>query len=635
MGDLYRGYIKTKNKQAAEKFKGRTDFKTLDEVQAFPEYAGILEKDTMFIDIDDSEQSEILMNIVEALQLDCRVICTSRGKHFIFKNTQLHQCKTKATLACGLTADIKVGYVNAYEVLKTDGEDRFCEWDIEPGAHYQEVPKWLLPVGKKKLDFIDMAAGDGRNQELFNYILTLQSNDFSVEEARETIRIINSYVLKDPLSDQEIETILRDDAFKKPVFFNGSHFLFDRFAAYMKNTQHVVMINGNLHIYQNGVYLNGYRHIEAEMIRTIPDLSDAKRKEVLKYMQLICEKVEPADARYVAFRNGIYDVVTDTMQDFSPSIVITNKIPWDYNPQAFNELTERTLNKLACGDPTVRALLEECIGYCFYRRSELGKAFILTGEKNNGKSTFLDMVKAVLGEENISALDLKELGDRFSTSMMFGKLANIGDDIGDDFMQGTQVAMFKKVVTGNRIKAERKGQDPFEFNPYIKLLFSANDIPRMKDKTGAVLRRLVIIPFNAQFSKDDPEYDPFIKYKLIEQSSIEYLIKLGIAGLRRVLENQDFTRSERVDRQLEEYEEENNPIVAFIHDLEHGENDIINESTADVYAKYKVFCNAANMQPMSKVVFSKQINKRLGTEIAFRKIAGKSTRVFVKMKGVL
>ena len=635
MGDLYKGYIKTKNKQAAEPFKGRTDFKTLEQVQPLPEYAGILEKNTMFIDIDDPGQSEILMDIVEALQLDCRVICTSRGKHFIFRNTQLHQCKTKATLACGLTADIKVGYVNAYEVLKVDGEERFCEWDIEPGAHYQEVPKWLLPVGKKKLPFMDMEDGDGRNQELFNYILTLQGNDYSVEESRETIRIINRFILKDPLSDQELEIILRDEAFKKPVFFNGSRFLFDRFATYMKNTQHVVTINGNLHIYRDGVYLNGYKHIEAEMIRTIPDLSDAKRKEVLKYMQLICEQVEPADARYIAFRNGVYDVVTDTMQDFSPSIVITNKIPWDYNPQASSELAEHTLNKLACGDPAIRALLEECIGYCFYRRSELGKAFILTGEKNNGKSTYLDMVMAVLGDGNISALDLKELGDRFTTSMMFGKLANIGDDIGDDFMQGTQVAMFKKVVTGNRVKAERKGQDPFEFNPYIKLLFSANDIPRMKDKTGAVLRRLVIIPFNATFTKDDPDYDAFIKYKLVEQESVEYLIRLGLAGLRRVLENQDFTRSDRVDRQLEEYEEENNPIVAFIHDLDHGENDIINEATADVYAKYKIFCNAANMQPMSKIVFSKQINKRIGTEIVFRKIAGKSTRVFAKVKGVM
>lgn len=68
----------------------------------------------------------------------------------------------------------------------------------------------------------------------------------------------------------------------------------------------------------------------------------------------------------------------------------------------------------------------------------------------------MDVLNRILGDENISALDLKELGDRFNTSMMFGKLANIGDDIGDDFLQGSQVSIFKKIVTGNRIKAERK-----------------------------------------------------------------------------------------------------------------------------------------------------------------------------------
>ena len=51
-------------------------------------------------------------------------------------------------------------------------------------------------------------------------------------------------------------------------------------------------------------------------------------------------------------------------------------------------------------------LLEEVIGYTFYRRNELRKAFILIGDKANGKSTFLDMIKNVLGEENVSALDI-------------------------------------------------------------------------------------------------------------------------------------------------------------------------------------------------------------------------------------
>lgn len=624
---LYKGYVETKGKASIEKLKNRTTWKTLDEVKDRPGYGGVLANDTILVDLDDGDQAEILMNIVEALQLNCKVVQTSRGKHFLFKNHTVDRNRTHVPLAVGLTADIKVGSKLSYEVLKVNGEERFVEWDIEPGEKYDELPKWLQPV-RAAADFLDMSAGDGRNQALFNYILTLQANDFSVDDCRECIRILNQYVMKDPLDAAELEVILRDEAFQKPVFFLGSTFLFDKFATYLKNNSHVVKINSQLHIYQDGIYINGYKHIEQTMIDMIPNLKKTQRREVLDYMELIAEEVTPSDARYIAFKNGIYDLVTDTLLPYSPEYVITNRIPWDYIPDAQSELAERTLNKLACDDPSIVALLQECIGYCFYRRNELGKAFILTGDKSNGKSTFLDVIKYMLGDENISALDLKELGDRFSTSMMFGKLANLGDDIGDDFLSGTQVSTFKKIVTGNRIKAERKGQDPFEFNPYIKMLFSANDIPRMKDKTGAVLRRLVIIPFNATFTVNDPDFDPYIKYKLVEQESIEYLICVGVEGLRRVIQQNHFTQSERVDREIKEYEEENNPIAGFIEDQ--GLNMIENQLTADVYKRYQVFCADNSLTPMSNIVFSKQINKRLGLTVKQRKISGQVKKLFIR-----
>lgn len=624
---LYKGYIKSKGKAAIEPFKGKTKFRTYEEVKDYNGFAGVLADDTILIDIDDAEQSEIMMNIVEDMQLDCRVYQTSRGRHFLFKNHSVEKNRTHVQLAIGLTADVKLGSRTSYEIIKIDGEERFIEWDIEPGGKYQEIPKWMFPI-KGIADFVDMDAGDGRNQALFNYILTLTSNDFTVEETRETIRILNKYVLKESLSDDELEVILRDEAFQKPVFFMGSSFLFDKFAVYMKNMAHVVKINGQLHIYQDGIYTNGYREIESIMIQQIPNLKKMQRREVLDYMELIVEKKQQSDARYIAFNNGVYDITTEELKPFSTEMVITNKIPWDYKPDAYNELADKTLNKLSCNDADIRSLLEECIGYCFYRRNELGKAFILTGDKSNGKSTFLDCVKAILGDENISALDLKELGDRFNTSMMFGKLANIGDDIGDDFLQGSQVSVFKKIVTGNRIKAERKGQDPFEFEPFIKLLFSANDIPRMKDKTGAVLRRLVIIPFNASFSKGDPDYDPYIKYKLIQEESIAYLIKLGVEGLKRIMLNNGFTNSNKVQNQLNEYEEENNPIIAFIADT--GIDMIENEPTNEVYKRYQVFCAENSMTPMSNIVFSKQINKRLGFSVIQKKLNGTNRKIFIK-----
>lgn len=625
---FFRGFVETKNKKCIEKFKGRTDFKTFEQVQSLPEYAGILAAETILIDVDDFEASEILFKVVKEYALTCRVYRTSRGKHFLFKNSGVPTNKTGCKLAIGLTADIKIGTRNSYEVLKYDNQNREILYDTAENEEAQRLPRWLFPV-KSKMEFLNMETGDGRNQGLFNYILTLQSNDFSVEEARETIRIINKFVLKVPLSDDEIETVLRDDAFKKPVFFMGSTFLFDKFATFLKNNNHIIKINNQLHIYKNGIYISGLAEIEAEMIQHIPGLNRAKRTEVLAYLDiLIRENSKAEDANLIAFENGLYNIVDDSFVEFTPEHIITNKIRWKYNPEVYSELADKTLNKIACNDPQIRALLEEAIGYCFYRRNELGKAFILTGDKSNGKSTFLSMVQCLLGDENISSLDLKELGDRFKTAEMFGKLANIGDDIGDEFIANP--AIFKKLVTGERVSAERKGQNPFEFNNYSKLLFSANNIPRIKDKTGAVQRRLTIIPFDARFSADDPDFNPYIKHLLKTDEVMEYLINLGIAGLKRVLLNRKFTGSTKVQKAMDEYEENNNPIIGFFRECEDEEFQIENEPTNVVYKRYQEYCLANSLQPMSNIEFSKQVNRILNMRVENKWLNGKKHRIFIK-----
>lgn len=632
MQELFKGYVPTKDKKCLMKFKNvsASELQTYRQVKNLSEYAGILAENTILIDVDDFDQSEILMNIVEDMQLRCRVYQTTRGKHFLFNNKDPSgdfiqpTCKTGTALACGLTCDIKVGCKNSYSILKYKDKEREIIYDIFENEEYEDVPKWLLPINKQNVGFLDMESGDGRNQALFNYILTLQSNDFSVEEARQCIRLINQYVLSDPLDDTEIETILRDDAFQKPVFFTkkGS-FLFDKFATYIKNNNHVIKINGQLHIYKDGIYVSGQKHIEAEMIKHIPNLNRAKRSEVLTYLDLLVgNNTEMSNAKLIAFKNGIYDIETDEFMPFSPDHVITNKINFDYIPDAYSEITDRTLNKLACGDENVRLLLEEAIGYCFYRRNELRKAFILTGDKQNGKSTYLSMIEALLGQENITSLDLKELGDRFKTSQLVGRLCCLGDDIGDEFIANP--AIFKKLVSGNPVNVERKGQDPFDFNNYAKFLFSANNIPRIKDKSGAVISRLVIIPFDAKFSVEDKDFDPYIKYKLIKEESLQYLINIGLQGLKRVLANRKFTTSVKVEAALTEYEENNNPILLFFKD----EPKIENEPTSKVYREYNEFCLANSFNPMSNIEFSKQVKKRFNFEITNKTIKGKKYRIF-------
>lgn len=622
---MFKGYIPTKGKQPTESIKGRASFYPLGEVEHLQSYGGILKDDVIMVDSDDGEESEILYKIVQDNKIQCNVLKTTRGKHFYFKNTNIKSNKIGNQCPLSLTLDYKLGSRNTVVPLKFNGVNR--KW-LQEVDKLDSLPIWLKPIGKNIIDFKELGEGDGRNQALFNYILKLQSEGLSKDEIRETITIINKYILEDPLPERELETILRDEAFQKPVFFKGNTFLFDKFSNYMQNEHNIIKINNQLHIYKDGIYQSGNTIIEGEMIKHITYLNRAKRNEVLDYLNIsISENKYQSHANLIAFNNGIYNLINDSFGEFSPDYIITNKIPWDYNPEAYSELADNTLNKIACGDKEIRALLEEVIGYTFYRRNELGKAFILIGDKNNGKSTFLDMITTILGQENIAALDLKELGERFKTSELFGKLANIGDDIGDEFIPNASV--FKKLVTGDRMNVEKKGQDPFDFNNYSKLLFSANNIPRIKDRTGAVQRRLLIIPFNAKFSKNNPDYRPYIKYELREEESIQYLINIGLEGLKRVLKNKQFTKSSKVKKELEEYEETNNPVIGFVKNK--GLENILENTTGEVYLSYQEYCIKEGLQPLSNREFGKVLCNTYEIKSKVKKINGENERIYIDL----
>lgn len=274
-GDLSHATIQRicpdKRQTVSWKVQGKKTVKHPWRSQDLDEYAAILGDETILIDVDNAETSELLFHIVQDLGLKCRVYATTRGKHFYFRNPEgyVEKSWTKQTLALGIETDSKVGRNNSYAIMRFNGVDREIIAGL-PGR-WNSRPSQVVDPGKNQHEVLGYESRRRRNQALFNYILTLQSEDFTKEEARETIRMINRYVLEDPLSDRELETILRDDAFKKPIFFKDKTFLFDKFAVYLKNNNHIVKINNQLHIYRDGIYVPGAMEIEAQMIKHIPN----------------------------------------------------------------------------------------------------------------------------------------------------------------------------------------------------------------------------------------------------------------------------------------------------------------------------------------------------------------------------
>ena len=107
---------------------------------------------------------------------------------------------------------------------------------------------------------------------------------------------------------------------------------------------------------------------------------------------------------------------------------------------------------------------------------------------------------------------------------------------------------------------------------------------------------------------------------------MEYLILLGVEGLKRVLENYSFTESENTEKALREYEENNNPVLIFFKEIDRG--DVVNKSTRDIYTRYSMFCAENNFNPMSNVEFSKTVKRHYEVDIIDKKINGKKYRVF-------
>ena len=161
MDRLFIGYVKLNGKRCAQKLKD-AEYLTLDQAKGRDGYGGVLAADTILVDVDDEAQSEQLMDIVEAEQVACMVVQTTRGKHFYFKGyPRGTKCRTHARLAVGIDADIKVGSKACYGALKVDGIEREVIYDIYEDEEYDELFFCLRGV-QWSPDFDDMGEGDVR-----------------------------------------------------------------------------------------------------------------------------------------------------------------------------------------------------------------------------------------------------------------------------------------------------------------------------------------------------------------------------------------------------------------------------------------------------------------------------------------
>jgi putative DNA primase/helicase len=239
-------------------------------------------------------------------------------------------------------------------------------------------------------------------------------------------------------------------------------------------------------------------------------------------------------------------------------------------------------------------LVEEILGHNLIPDTRHERAIMFIGEGENGKSVLLDTTKALLGYENVSNVALHDLEEnRFRVAELFGKLANIFADLDARALRSS--SMFKTLVTGDPITAERKFGQPFTFSNYARLLFSANQIPPSSDRTYAFYRRWLIVPFEQTFT--GKAADKKLRAKL--RAELSGILNRALAGLHRLFSQDAFTEPQAVKDALAAYQRENDTVAAFCTECVQ-EDPLGSVAKQYFYRVYRAWCELQGLKKVSQ-----------------------------------
>ena len=456
-------------------------------------------------------------------------------------------------------------------------------------------------MGRKNND--DSIPEGGRNAALFSEGRSMRSKGCSDEEILARLIGVNRIKCKPPLPDDEVEKIAESVCTVEPGFSDEvknqqkqrgrpRKFEHNKVARKLIEEYGACLIDGETPaIRYNGRYHVGWDSFDSLIIDMHDDCTMTNRKEVKSYIQAKAETKHQSSPYLIAFKNGVLDVRTLEFRDWQNDDIIPNVIPHNWNPGAESKLLEDVLYKMACKDIATYMNLAEFIGVCMVRSAKLCPFFpVLIGVGSNGKSTYIELLKSVVGDENISGLQPKEITARFMGSHIVGKTANLGDDIASGYLDDKDCAVIKSIATGDLMFTDVKGGKGFHYQPYCTMVFSCNQFPRLADTTPGFMRRLFPIEFNAIFSTTDKDYDPMIGEKLRDESVLEYACVIGVEGLRRILAQNHPTPNEMSESMRGEIAREGNSGLQWFNDDQISAEHLIGMTKEEVYSEYLAWC---------------------------------------------
>ena len=327
------------------------------------------------------------------------------------------------------------------------------------------------------------------------------------------------------------------------------------------------------------------------------------------------------DLNKLVLANGVYDIRTNSFTaSFDKKLYARTSHPVEYDGSAECPTFDGFLREIVGAENV--DFVYEWFGYNFYREYNFQKMLFIQGRGGTGKSTLVNVLKQLVGRDNYSAVTLKNLmNERFAPAGLYRKTANFDTDAKPEYL--ADGSLLKQLTGEDTIYADRKNQEPIYFYNFAKLTFAMNELPAMRDFSGGLKRRLLILKIDTLLTEEVKRRFPLT---LIESETAGIFNK-AMDGLRRLRKNNGFSISNGMNRNVDKWVQGNDVLSLFIEDdCELGEDKII--PVKDFYGEYTRYCKESGYKPMTRNNLVNRL-KEIGYQNKNVKIDGKAVKCWV------
>lgn len=478
----------------------------------------------------------------------------------------------------------------------------------------------ILKVKKLKNLIIDKNPSCNPEEEVKNLLLNGNLKELNLDEVNELEE-----------NQQESQELSKADIWHKDKLNNPTDRLNHLKVAQVINSLHKFYTKGSqkleIYHYEDGKIKQGGSKVIASELQT---LSEGKIKindvnEVIGHIQRLTYSegdFESPDLNLICVGNGIFNIQTYRISNHSPEYQFTQKIKWNYRPDAECPNIKKFLNEILSVEDVL--VFQEFAGYCLFRQYRYKKALIFVGQKNTGKTTAINLLVNLIGTDNTSGVSLHRiLYDKFAASRMKDRLLNFYDDL--SFKDINDTGAFKIATGGGYISAEKKFGDSFEFMNYAKLLFATNKIAAVKDNDDlAYFDRWLILFFDNVSEKPDSN----LLEKLTTKAEMEGFLVWALEGLKRLLSQDKFSYTPTAEENKISMERNSNSLSGFAADCLVNVQDVI-ITKEDLYKAYVEYCNNQKVAIITKDRFGKNLQGKARYILdSTANIEGKKERVW-------